>query len=219
MPLLVMLPIGLHIAVPLMGLVGLTVALLTVIQGGWRHVNRPELFRLGAGALLGVPVGLIFLRILSAGPASAALGAVLILYGAYSLAEELALLRAVPMQISTQRWAPAFGLLSGMLGSAYNFTGVPVAVYGSLRGWEPDRFRGTLQAHFLIIGMLIVAGQGVWGLWSGEVLWLYLLSLPAIAMAVLIGTRLRQRLPVAPFRRYVLGLIVALGTLMLVKAV
>ncbi len=219
MPLLAMLPVGLHTAVPLMGLVGLTVALLSVVLGGWRHIDRPELVLLGTAALLGVPVGLILLRTLPAGSVSAALGAVLVLYGGYSLAEELANLRAVHLQISNRRWAPAFGLLSGLLGSAYNFNGVPVAVYGSLRGWDPDRFRGTLQAHFLVTGLLIVVGQGLSGLWAGEVFKLYLLSIPGIALAVLVGTKLRQRLPVAPFRRYVLGLIVALGALMLVKAV
>ncbi len=217
MPLLAMLPIGLHTAVPLMGLVGLTVALLTVVQGGWRHIDRPALVRLGAAALLGVPFGLILLRTLPAGPVTTGLGAVLVLYGGYSLAEQFTNLRAVHLQTANERWAPAFGFVSGLLGSAYNFNGAPVAVYGSLRGWDPDRFRGTLQAHFLITGLLIVVGQGLSGLWTDEVFKLYLLSIPGIVLAVLVGAQLRRRLAVASFRRYVLALIVGLGALMLVR--
>lgn len=217
MPLLAMLPIGLHTAVPLVGLVGLSVALITMVFRGWRNIVRTELVPLATASLLGVPVGLILLRTMPAGPVLAALGAVLVLYGGYSLAQELAVVRTARPGLSTQRWAPAFGFLSGLLGSAYNFNGAPVAVYGSLRGWDPERFRGTLQTHFLVTGLLIVAGQGLSGLWTADVVKLYLLSTPIIALAVVVGAWLRQRLPVAPFRRYVLGLIMVLGALMLVK--
>ncbi|MDA8344857.1 MAG: sulfite exporter TauE/SafE family protein [Thermaerobacter sp.] len=218
MPLLALLPISLHTAVSLMGLVGLTIAVLAIATGGWRHIDRTALVRLGVSALIGIPFGLALIRIAPVGSITTVLGAVLIVYGGYSLAEQLSVRKTMRLQLADQRWAPVFGFASGVLGSAYNFNGVPVAVYGSLRGWPPDRFRGTLQAHFLLTGVLIVAGQGLGGLWTAEVFRLYLLSIPAMALATVLGARLRQRIPVVRFRRYVLILVMALGVLMLIKA-
>ncbi len=218
MPLLALLPISLHTAVSLMGLVGLTIAVLALATGGWRHIDRTALVRLGASALIGIPFGLALIRIAPAGSITTVLGAVLVVYGGYALAEHLSGRATMRLQLADQRWALLFGFASGVLGSAYNFNGVPVAVYGSLRRWPPDRFRGTLQAHFLLTGMLIVAGQGVGGLWTAETFRFYLLSIPAMALATVLGARLRQGIPVDRFRGYVLVLIVGLGVLTLIKA-
>ncbi len=58
---------------------------------------------------------------------SAALGTVLVGYAAY------ALLPTPPVRVVHPSWAYPTGLLAGALGSAYNFNGVPVVVFGTLR--------------------------------------------------------------------------------------
>lgn len=161
MPLLALLPIDLYMSISLIGLAGLTVAIFTVVSG-WCDVDRAALIRLVIGALAGIPVGLLLVVRLPAGIITFGLGIFLMVYGGYSLLFKTNLKPSFQLPF----WALPVGLVSGILGSAYNSHGVPVVVYGTLRRWEPRRFRGTLQAHFLISGVFIVEGQAMGGLWT-----------------------------------------------------
>lgn len=209
MPLLTLAPIALDTAVSLIGLAGLTIATFAV-AAGWRHVDRAALARLAATTVAGVPVGLALIKFAPAAAVTAVLGAFLVAYGAY------ALVGPTFPRLAGQGWALPFGFAAGVLGSAYNFNGTPVAVYGSMAGWSPHRFRGTLQAHFLISGIFVVAGQALGGLWTPRLFVLYGLSAPALAAATVLGGVLHRRIPAERFQRYVYALIVALGLTLLV---
>ncbi|MDW0110688.1 sulfite exporter TauE/SafE family protein [Sporosarcina aquimarina] len=214
MPLLALLPIDLYTSISLIGLAGLTVACLTV-STNWRHIDRPSLIRLSAASVVGIPAGLLLVKFAPAIVITVALGAFLILYGAYSLAKPLLFKTFQQPMLNHPAWAFPFGFAAGSLGSAYNFTGVPVVVFGTMRQWEPDRFRGTLQAHFLISGVLIVIGQAVGGLWTKDLVVLFGFSLPLLVLATLFGTSLHRRIPAHRFQHYVFVLIVLLGVLLL----
>ncbi len=215
MPLLALLPVGLHTAVSLLSLCGLTVAGLALATGR-RQADRPALARLLTAAVVGLPVGLTLVRFAPEAATVAVLAAALAAYGVYGLTTDGAPQAA--QRPTDARWAYAFGFLSGALGGAYNFNGTPVAIYGSLQGWPPHRFRGTLQAYFLASGLLIVAGQAIGGLWPRDLGSLYAACLPAIVAATLLGTRLSQRIPAQRFRRAIFILILALAALMLTRA-
>ncbi|MEK3720107.1 sulfite exporter TauE/SafE family protein [Paenibacillus sp. FSL H8-0034] len=213
MPLLALLPITLQTSVSLIGLAGLTVALLTVFSG-WRHVERPVLIRLAVSTVIGIPFGLVLLHLTPAIVITFGLGIFLIAFGCYSLTKKI-LSRAIERPLLNDRgWVLPFGFASGVLGSAYNFNGVPVVVYGTLRRWNPDRFRGTLQAHFLISGVLVVTGHALGGLWTFDALIYYAYSLPAILIATALGVFLNNRIPAGKFERYLFIIIIVLGILL-----
>lgn len=211
MPLLALLPIALPTAASLMGLVGLAIAVASV-AGGTRAVDRDVLVRLSVGTLMGVPGGLVLVASVSAEVMSLLLGVFLVLHGAYALSD-----RAAHAPIAT-RWAGPVGVVAGGLGSAYSFHGIPVVVYGTLRGWSPEVFRGTLQAFFLVSGTLVVLAQAIGGLWSRELVPLALAALPAVALARLVGRALHTRMPPDRFHGYVHLLVVGLGLVLVVKA-
>jgi len=217
MPLLALLPVNLHTSISLMGLVGLTVATLAVTTG-WRHINRRELIPLVFAALAGIPVGLLMITAVPARIITGLLGVALVVYGGYSLFRQFLTSENTQVRLHQPLWGLLFGFASGVFGSAYNFNGVPVAVYGSLRGWQPRNFRSTMQAYFLISGSLIVAGQGMSRMWSHYMFTLYLISLPAIVAAIIAGTLLHKIIPTAKFQRYVFFLITILGVVLFVKA-
>lgn len=204
MPLLALLPVSLHTSASLVGLAGLTVALLSTARG-FRHVERHILVRLSVGTVLGIPFGLALLLYVPAPVVTAALGTFLVMYGGYAL-----LPTPRTGEVGT-RWAYPTGVLAGALGSAYNFNGVPVVVYGTLRRWPPPVFRGTLQAHFLVSGVLVVGGQALGGVWTSDLPRLFALALPAIGLATWAGHALHARIPPHRFERYVYVLVVALG--------
>ncbi|QAS51253.1 sulfite exporter TauE/SafE family protein [Halobacillus litoralis] len=218
MPLLALLPIELHTAISLIGLAGLTVAVFTV-STSWQYVDRAILIRLAIMTLIGIPAGLLLVKFASGLFISIGLGLFLIVYGCYSIAKPMLTEKNQRQLLNEPFWAIPFGFAAGMLGSAYNFNGVPVVVYGTMRRWEPARFRGMLQAHFLISGLLVVIGQAIGGLWTKDLFLLFGLSLPAIVIATLLGFFIHRRIPSHKFERYVFGLIILLGTVLVVSSV
>ncbi|KPV41796.1 sulfite exporter TauE/SafE family protein [Alicyclobacillus ferrooxydans] len=218
MPLLTLLPVHLHTAIALMGLVGLTVALLAV-STGWRHINQRALIPLVCAALVGIPVGLLLVSRVPTQIMTGLLSLALMAYGIYSLTRHLFISTDQGDKLQHTLWGLLFGLASGVFGSAYNLNGVPVAVYGSLRGWNPQAFRSTMQAYFFISGALIVTGQGINGMWNANLFTLYLFSLPAMFAGILIGTALHRKIPTAKFQRYVFVLIAVLGSVLFIKSV
>lgn len=218
MPLLALLSLDLHTSISLIGLAGLTVASFTLVTG-WRHVDRPALIRLVIGALAGIPVGILLVVRLPESIITISLGVFLIVYGSYSFSKNLISSSAAEDRLKAKFWSLPVGFVSGVLGSAYNTHGVPVVVYGTLRRWEPKRFQGTLQAHFLISGIFIVVGQALGGLWSKDVFVLYGYSFPALLLATMIGIFIQRRIPNEKFVRYVFLLLTLLGIILLVTSI
>ncbi|MBO0991854.1 sulfite exporter TauE/SafE family protein [Bacillus sp. SD088] len=216
MPLLALLPIDLHTSISLIGLAGLTVALFTVISG-WRYIDRSALIRLVIGALIGIPIGILFIVKLPASIITVGLSIFLIAYGSYSFIKVLRAKSSVQPRLEASFWSLPVGIISGIMGSAYNTHGVPVVVYGTLRRWEPQRFRGTLQAHFLISGVFVVIGQALGGLWTENLFLLFGLSFPSIIIATLLGIFLHRRISNEKFERYVFLFIIILGLLLLLN--
>jgi len=211
MPLLALLPIPLDTAIALVGLAGLTFAVLAVASG-WRHVDLAAMKRLVPATILGVPVRLLLVTFAPARIITGFLGGFLVVYGVFSLA------RPAETALRNPQWALPFGFAAGVLGSAYNFNGIPVVVYAGFRGWNPSRFRGTLQAHFLVSGIVIVTGQALAGLWSHELVTDYVFALPTIVIATALGTVLHKRIPAEKFAASVYALVIALGVVLLARA-
>ena len=124
--------------------------------------------------------------------------------------------RGVIARAEGRGWVYVFGFWGGLLGGAYNTNGPPVVLYGALRGWPPERFRATLQAYFLPANVLVWGGHGLSGLWTEEVIRLYLFALPLILLAIPLGTRLNRWMPTERFERLLYGALVLLGLLLIV---
>jgi uncharacterized membrane protein YfcA len=211
MPLLV-LWIPLRAATPLLAMVG-PVLSLALLAREWRHLNLRGAVRLIVSTVAGIPVGLLLLKRVDESLVDLVLAAVIILFAAYNL------LRPGLLRLRTERAAPAFGFVAGILGAAYNTNGPPVVIYGALRGWPPETFRATFQGYFLPTGLAILIGQGIAGLWTKPVVTAFLASLPAALLAVLLGGALGRRIPAARFRSAVYLLMLALGLVLMIKTI
>jgi uncharacterized membrane protein YfcA len=175
------------VAAPVAVLVSITVAAV-VLASDWRHVQVGAAMRLTAFTLLGVPLGLWALRTVPEPIVKGALGAVVAGFAAFSL------WRRQPFRLENDRLAWLFGVSAGVLGGAYGMNGPPLVVYGALRGWTPERFRATLQGYFLPASVVGMLGYLAAGLWTAQVNRYYLLSLPAILLAIPIGRLINTRL-------------------------
>jgi uncharacterized membrane protein YfcA len=87
-----------------------------------------------------------------------------------------------------------------------------------MRRWSAQHFRATLQGYFLPASTLGMVGYWFAGLWVPDVTRLYLWSLPAIALAVVLGRWINQRMSGETFLRYVYAGLLVTGTVLLVQA-
>lgn len=210
MPLLAMVT-GLKTASPLVAFMGPTISLL-ILAGSWRKIELRSAGRLVIASLLGIPLGIYGLARLPEGPLKIGLGLLILLYGLFGLARPKARIR------NERPWLPwTVGVAAGVLGGAYNTNGPPVVAYGMLKGWPPEDFRATLSGYFLPTSLMVLAGHGLAGMWTAEVLTSYLWSLPAIVLGVLLGGLLNKRIPHALFARLVNGCLAAMGALLLAR--
>ena len=88
----------------------------------------------------------------------------------------------------------------------------------SAKGLTPQAFRSTLQSFFFSTGAAIVAGHTLWGNITADVLNFFWVGLPAVIIAFVAGEKLIHRFDANRFYRWVYVLLVAVGAVLLIKA-
>jgi hypothetical protein len=96
--------------------------------------------------------------------------------------------------------------------------GPPLAIYGAIRRWPPQQFRATLQGYFLLASLAGLLGYAVTGLLVVPVTRYFLLSLPEIGVAIVVGGVLNRRLRGDRFFRLVYSGLVVVGAILLGQA-
>jgi hypothetical protein len=87
-----------------------------------------------------------------------------------------------------------------------------------LRGWSPQEFRATLQAYFLPASAVVMAGYWFAGLWVPAVTGYYVMALPGIAAAILLGRVVNRRLDAHRFLVLVHGGLIVIGAILFAQA-
>jgi uncharacterized membrane protein YfcA len=208
-PLLALL-MPIDVAAPVAVLTSITVAAIVLVQD-WSEVHARSAGRLVFPTLFGIPLGLLLLTRVGESVIKTALAVVIIAFAAYSLSTRRKL------ALANDRTAWLFGFVAGILGGAYGMNGPPLVIYGTLRGWSPRHFRATLQGYFLPASVMVMAGYTIAGLWTPAVTRHYLLSLPAVVVAIFVGRALNRRMHGARFARYVHAGLILIGATLLVQ--
>ena len=201
-----------EVAAPVAVLVSITVAFLILIQD-WRLVHLRDAGRLILSTLFGIPLGVWLLRAAPESVVKAILAVIIICFAAYSLMDR------DTRELTDDRFAWIFGFQAGILGGAYGMNGPPLAIYGALRRWSPAHFRATLQAYFLLASIAGMAGYALTRLWTPAVNHFYLVSLPGVVIAILLGRGLNKRIHPARFNVYVYLSLTAIGVILLLQAI
>jgi uncharacterized membrane protein YfcA len=209
---LLALRIPVAVAAPLAVLVSVIVAGVIVMQD-WRKIELRSATLLIISSLFGIPLGLLLLARVDDHFVKVILGIIIAGFSIYSLAarsklhlkkDHLALLLGA-------------GFCSGILGGAYGMNGPPLAIYGALRRWSPQHFRATLQGYFLPASIVGLIGYAAMGLWVPAVTRYFLLSLPGVVVAIVVGRLLNHRLRGDGFFKFVYVGLIGIGTILLVQ--
>jgi uncharacterized membrane protein YfcA len=202
--------IGLQSATPLVALVAITLEVVLLIRYR-KDFQIVAIWPVALASILGIPLGILYLRQIDERITLTVLGLVILGYAIYSLAN------IRPPVLKQPVWGIGAGFLAGMLGGAYNTSGPPVIVYGDCKRWEQKEFKGNLQGFFVISSSIIAAAHLVGGSITQDIWYDYLLSLPIIAVATILGTSLDKYLDQVIFRRVVLFLLVIMGLRMILS--
>jgi len=204
------------VAAPLAVLVSVLVAAVIVAQD-WRKIEMRSATWLILASLLGIPLGLLLLARTNEHVVKIILGSVIAAFAAWSLLPGKGGKR-LHLHRDHLGWLLGAGFCAGVLGGAYGMNGPPLAIYGSLRRWSPQHFRATLQGYFLPASLAGLIGYFAMGLWTPPVTRYFLLSLPGVVIAILIGRALNHRLRGDGFLRFVHVSLIIVGVVLIVQA-
>ena len=208
---LLALRIPVAVAVPLAVLVSVIVAATVVVQD-WRYIHFRSAGWLVMTSLAGIPLGLWLLLKFENHLAKMILGLLIAGFASvFLLAKSL-----IHLKREHTGWLVCAGFISGVLGGAYGINGPPLVIYGILRRWSPQHFRATLQGYFLPVSLVVLVSDAALGLWQPAVTRYFLVAIPGLALAMLIGRYLHVKIKGESFYRCVyVGLLVSGGLLFL----
>jgi len=196
--------IGIHLATPLVALVAIVIEMVLIIRYH-QSLDVRAIWKVVLAAVIGTPLGVLFLSRVDERIALTILGLVITGYAVY------ALLGMKLPQLENSFWAYASGLVGGMLGGAYNTSGPPVIVYADCRRWPPDVFKSNLQGYFVISSLAVLAAHTLNGNLTPSVWNAFWWSLPFIGVGLFAGLSLDRWLNPVTFRRVVLVLLILMG--------
>jgi uncharacterized membrane protein YfcA len=211
MPLLALV-IDVRAATPLLAAVSFLVS-VAILVGDRRSLRIGSTAALTGGALVGLPIGIALVAHLDPKPAMIVLAVLLAIVSVRGVAGV-----SLPM-LRDDRSAPVFGLLAGIVGGAFNLSGIPVALFGSMRRWSPGEFRTSLTGFFFVTGVVALAGYVVGGLFDRRVLDLVVWSLIPAFLGHWAGTRANRSMDQRRFDRWIWAIILFSSLVMLVRLV
>jgi len=198
---------GLATAIQLVIVPGAVTNLRQALKGGmFRHIVQRQKWLLAttaAGIWLGTSV-------LAGGEGvwlGRLLGAALLAYALYAL-----LLPPLPAPGRAEPvLAPLIGLTSGMMSGMVGVWAVPGVIWMALLRLPRDELVQTLGIVFVTISLALGGSFAQRALLHADTLLLSVLALPAMVAGMVVGERLRHRLPEQAFRRVFLVALLVLG--------
>ena len=176
-----------------------TFALLPLVFEARRHVRLAAVAALVAGSLAGIPAGILLLDWIDP-------EALKILVGLTVIAASVLVYRVREVRATRAGVMPAVaaGVVSGVLRASTSMGGPPAVLY--LLGVEKDveAFRGTILAFFLPMSLVTIVGLAAVGRVTPDVVRTSVIALPAMALGLAAGGRLRYRVREELFRLIVL---------------
>ncbi len=193
------------------------ITLLGMVNSGiiaatsWRHVPWATVVPLLAGALAGMPVGLLVLLFAPA-------DAIRLFVGASTAVMALALIRGLRFGDRHLPSEIGVGIVSGVLNTSTGTNGPPVVLYLQGREHAPDEFRGALNVFFVSCNVVTLGGFFATRIVSVDAGVLFVVAMPAIVAGSIAGHAIQRRVQPEAFRGLVFALLFASAASAVVSA-
>jgi uncharacterized membrane protein YfcA len=166
---------------------------------------------LGAGTVVGTPLGVSLLAALPAAALTRMIGLTLIVIVV------LEWLRIYPERLAGRGWAVGAGIVAGVAGGAVGTPGPPVVLYTASQDWSPRAVKATLQAFFFVNQAVILLGYWWTGLLTPDVWRVATVFLVPAVLGLVAGIALFNRVDQLRFRRIVFAVLFVSGAVLLVR--
>ena len=182
----------------------------SIVANDRRHVEWRELLRLLPYTIVGALIGLYFYNAFDARTLAHGLGALVLAYGSSTLWQSLR--QRPPLEWAPRLALPLAGTLAGIVGTLFGaMAGVFYAIYLDMRKLDKHRFRATVAATLLALGIVRGAGYFAVGAYDREALLATALSLPLMYLGVALGNRIHTNLSEIAFRRLLSIVLISSG--------
>ena len=181
-----------------------------------RHADWGLLVRLLPSVVVGVLLGVGFVRVVDDTVMRRSIGALIVLLVAIHVLRQRRLRKRgaehVPSSPGRRRaLAAGLGFLAGFTTMVANAGGAPMSIYLFTMGLGVMSFLGTGAWFFFVLNLFKLPFSAGLGLISADSLWLDLRLVPAVVVGALIGRRVAQRIDAKRFESWVLGASVVSG--------
>jgi len=207
--------IPLKVLIPAWTLIGLAAG-VTLLGRDRHHLAWREMAALVPGTLIGVAIGLWVFKTLDATTLARSFGAVVMLYGLYSLWNTF---RPPAKRFVPGRAAAAVaGLLGGVIGTTFGtMASLFYAIYFDAIRMTKETFRASMSAALVALGIVRALGYFAIDEFNRDVLWTFAIALPMMLLGIFVGDRVHSGLSDLAFRRVVAAALVVSGGALMIK--
>ena len=179
----------------------------------WPHINLRHTAPFVAGGLLGVPLGVAMLGVVSVPIFKGFVAVVILVF----LAMMLVFGKQIRLPASAERFNPLIGIIGGAMSGLAGLAGVAPTIWATLLRWDKPTKRGIFQSYNLSMAalsmlMLFWAGYLTPAFWR-----LALIAMPVSAAAAWVGVKIYLRLGEAQFHGVVMAILGASGISIMVS--
>lgn len=182
-----------------------------------RRIDWPTARRLGLGAVLGAPIGVIILSFVSATAIRLILGVTTCLAAIWIIVSSR--LGDPEPVIPRRSTTLSMGFVSGIINTSLATNGPPLVYELRRTGFHDDRFRATISAVFLLSNLVGLPLLALAGLITASDLALAAFSIVPCLLGIVLGSRISDRMEPSHFALAVDALLLATGLLTISKAV
>lgn len=182
----------------------------------WRDVAWRQFFIIFSYSMVGIGLGLYFIKLLDEDLMRHGLGIFMILYSLYALFST-----GTAFYLPT-RWHGALGagvgVVGGLCSALFGAGAGPIyVVYFDILRLEKAIFRATMSAVVVLGGFARIAGYESAGFYGASTLGLLAVGLPAVIVGSWVGDRVVNRLSAQSFSRLVAMIMLLSGVTLLIR--
>jgi uncharacterized membrane protein YfcA len=193
-----------------------TLSSVQQVSREWRRVAWRQFAVIFLYSMVGIGLGLYFIKLLNEDFLRKCLGVFMILYSIYAL-------RATDTRrLLPRRWHGAVGagvgVVGGLLSALFGAGAGPIyVVYFDILRLEKAVFRATMSAVVVLGGAARIAGYGSYGFYGSSTIILLAVGLPLVILGSWLGDRIVYRLSARSFSRLVAAIMLLSGITLLIR--
>jgi len=171
-----------------------------------KSIEKKLVGKLSLGIIIGIPIGIFFLKSLD----DTLLRILLGLFTIFYVLNEFFNFLHDRIDIPNKYSFPA-GVLSGCLSGGFGFGALPVLIFISAKVFEKEKFKGTLHYVWLITLSFMIIFLSLFGLLDLQLISKSFVFLPFVLIGILLGNWAFGRISQAHLRKLILGCMLVVG--------